>query len=366
VRRWTINGRFLSQPPTGVQRAAREIVRALDARLSAVPDLRAPLRVDLVAPPGSVLPRDLATISCRQAGPCRGHAWEQLALPALAPGGLLSLCNTGPILHQKQIVCIHDANTRILPSSYTAGFRALYRVLLPSLGRTACAITTVSQHSAQDLDRFGICPISEIAVVPNGHEHALRWTPCHSEQTRAVAGPDTVVLIGSPTPHKNTELILGLAPRLHQAGLRVAVVGANDAQVYRMKLGPAPCVDWLGRLPDEQLAALLRDSLCLVFPSLTEGFGMPPLEAMALGCPTLVSDRASLPEICGDASIILPPDEPERWFESIVALHRSPDLRAQLVAKGRVRVGRFRWENAATAYLGLMAALDGEAVPSFS
>lgn len=366
VRHWTINGRFMSQPPTGVQRSAGEIVRALDARLAEDPELRAGLRVELVAPHGAPLPQDLKAIACRQHGRIGGHAWEQCVLPALAPGGLLSLCNTGPVLHRKQIVCIHDANTHIVPASYTVGFRVLYRVLLPALGRTACAVTTVSHHSARDLDRLGICPSKEIAVVPNGHEHALRWTPSHSERTRAVAGPGTVVLIGSPAPHKNVDLVLGLAPRLHAAGLRVAVVGASDPRVYRTNLVEAAGVDWLGRLADEQLAALLRDSLCLVFPSLTEGFGMPPLEAMAVGCPTLVSDRASLPEVCGNASLVLPADDPERWFEAIVDLHRSPEMRDRLIAKGRARAARFRWSDAVAAYLGLMAVLDGEAVPSFA
>ena len=85
-----------------------------------------------------------------------GHFWEQFILPGYVRGGLLSLCNTGPLALKRQIVCIHDLNSRITPESYGLMFRAVYRVLVPALGHRAARIVTVSRFSQKTLGQFGI------------------------------------------------------------------------------------------------------------------------------------------------------------------------------------------------------------------
>jgi glycosyltransferase involved in cell wall biosynthesis len=360
MRRWTINGRFLSQPMTGVQRYGHEVVRALDLLLGSDPGLARDLRIELLVPPGAPAP-DLRAIPVRRVGALRGHLWEQAVLGRHAPGGLLSLCNTGPVRHPRHIVCIHDLNARTCPESYSPAFRALYRVLMPALGRSALAVATVSGYSAAELERHGICPADKILLAHDGHEHVRRWQPAHSEATRRVASPNTIVVIGSPARHKNSGLIVGLADRLAEAGLRVAVVGAADPRVFNGSgsgRGSASA-ELLGRVGDGELAALLRDSMCLAFPSLVEGFGLPPLEAMALGCPVVSSDRASLPEICGDAALYADPEDADAWFDRFIALRNKPALRRELAAKGRAQSSRFRWSETARRYLQAMAAVDG-------
>ncbi|MGH6762241.1 MAG: glycosyltransferase family 4 protein [Phyllobacterium sp.] len=355
-----INGRFLAQPMTGVQRYAHEIVRGLDRLVAEEHALARDLEFELLVPPEAKTSIELDRIPIRPVGSSQGHRWEQTVLPLHAQGGLLSLCNTGPVAVRKQIVCIHDVNTRAFPQSYSRSFRSLYRVLLPLLGKTARQITTVSHYSASELVRLGICGHRKLAVVPNGHEHALRWVPQHSAATRLVAGPNTIVVIGSSIPHKNIGLIVGLAGRLTDAGLKVAVVGMSDARVFSGSVPQAHNgnIHWLGRLPDDALAALLHDSMCLAFPSFVEGFGLPPLEAMALGCPVIASDRASLPEICADAALYAPPDNPDAWFDNFVRLHNAPLLRASLITRGRARLAHYRWQASAERYLEIMAQLD--------
>jgi glycosyltransferase involved in cell wall biosynthesis len=361
ARHWTINGRFLSQPTTGVQRYAREIVRSLDTLIAERALLTRGLELRLHCPPDS-LDFPLDSIECCKIGSTGGHLWEQTKLAAsLQGGGLLSLCNTGPLLSRKHIVCIHDANVWNAPHSYSLGFRASYKALLPCLGKTACNISTVSNFSLNELVRRNIVPPYRAFVAPNGHEHALMWKPEHSVATRLVASRDTVVMIGSAAPHKNAGLILGLADRLGKAGLKIAVVGMSDPRVFNTGSARADArnIHWLGRIRDSELAALLHDSLCLAFPSLTEGFGLPVVEAMALGCPVVVSDRASLPEVCGNAALYAAADSPHAWFDRFMSLRNSRTLRLQLTAKGKARALTFSWRVSALRYLEAMAATDG-------
>lgn len=167
-------------------------------------------------------------------------------------------------------------------------------------------------------------------------------------------------MIGSPAPHKNVGFILDMAGRLADAGLRIAVAGAADPRVFNgQSRAEAANIHWLGRISDGELAALLTDSLCLAFPSLTEGFGLPAVEAMAIGCPVVVSSCASLPEVCGSAALFAPPDNPGVWFDSFVKLHGSQALRLHMIGKGRARASAYRWRATALRYLEAMAAADG-------
>jgi glycosyltransferase involved in cell wall biosynthesis len=360
ARRWTINGRFLCQPTTGVQRYAREVALALDMLVAEGVPLARDLELDLCCPPGaSDLP--LSRIVRREVGRAGGHVWEQVQLPLSVDGGLLSFCNTGPLACRKQIVCIHDANVWNAPQSYSLAFRSFYKALLPCLGRTAWGVSTVSNYSLSELVGRGVVLARRAFVAPNGHEHVQRWTPGHSEATRLAATRKTIVMIGSAAPHKNVHLVLDMAGRLAENGFRIAVVGIPDSRIFRS--GPANTearnIHWLGRISDDELAALLRDSLCLAFPSLTEGFGLPALEAMAIGCPVVVSDRACLPEVCEDAALFAPPDDPEAWFDRFMQLAVSEPLRLRMTAKGRARASAYSWRTTATRYLQAMSIADG-------
>ncbi len=353
---WSINGRFVTQPFSGVQRYAHEIVRELDELVSEGHPLADNLILELLVPPHAQNLPQLKSIQIRCCGRGGGHGWEQTMLPSAVRGGLLSLCNTGPVVLSEQIICLHDVNTRVYPESYSFAFRAFYRILLPVLGRRAKLVTTVSHYSADELARYGITAKKQALVIPDGHEHAKRWQPEHSVKTRAVAGRNTVLAIGSPAPHKNIGLLLGLADEFRKAGLRLAIAGLSDSRVFQT-LSHDSCatnVAWLGKLSDNEIAAMLNDSLCLAFPSFVEGFGLPAVEAMAWGCPVVASDRASLPEICGDAALYASPTDPVAWRDQIIRLARDPALAAVLVEKGRTQVKRFSWRRSAELYLQAM------------
>jgi glycosyltransferase involved in cell wall biosynthesis len=319
-----------------------------------------------VCPPGANDDLCLKKIVVRTAGRGRGHYWEQVELPTAASGGVLSLCNVGPLAAKRHVVCIHDVNTILAPASYSRQFRMLYRWLLPAIGRRATKVATVSHFSAAQIDRFAIAPASKIEVISNGREHALRWSPQHSPVTQAAAGDGTIVVIGSPAPHKNVGMLIGLADQLASVGLKLAIVGSLDGKVFASG-NAAPIsgnIAWLGRLTDGEIAALLQDCLCLAFPSFTEGFGLPPLEAMTLGCPVVSSDRASLPEICADGALFAPPDAPDAWLARFMQLKRDKQLRADMRRRGQQAAQRYSWARSAERYLEVLAAVDGVALPA--
>ena len=359
-RGWSVNGRFLNRNATGVDRYAWEILKAMDALIREGHPLAAGLTLDILRPAGAAEASPFVNIPVRQLPSAPGHFWEQFILPGYVRGGLLSLCNTGPLALKRQIVCIHDLNSRITPESYGVMFRAVYRVLVPALGRRAAQIVTVSRFSQKTMGRFDIKPPDEITVIHDGYEHVLEWIADRSPLTRANLPRPFVLLVGSKAPHKNVTIIYSIAAELAARGIYLLIAGGEDPTVYaRQHIDPLPPnVKHLGRVNDDDLAYLYRQALCLVFPSKTEGFGLPVLEAMALGCPVISSDAASLPEVCGEAALYASPDDAAAWLAAIERIASEPTLRERLAAAGPERSRAFSWRESAKKYLELMIALD--------
>jgi glycosyltransferase involved in cell wall biosynthesis len=280
----------------------------------------------------------------------------------MAPGGLVSLTNLGPLVHGKQIVCIHDANTYLEPESYSRAFRAFYRLLLPGLGLRARQVTTVSRFSATMLQQFGVVSATKTRVFPDGHEHALRWDPTQSRfNAPGFFKRPFVFALGSRAKHKNLDALLNLSAALDTMGLDLVIAGGSASIFATQQSRSADNIVYLDYVAEHDLAALFRLALCFAFPSRTEGFGLPLLEAMVHQCPIVASDSASMPEVCGDAALYASPHDPNAWLTQIARLHKDTALRNELIANGNVRLPLFSWRKSALAYLEL--ALGG---PAFS
>jgi glycosyltransferase involved in cell wall biosynthesis len=359
-RSWSINGRFLGRHLTGVDRYALEILRAMDKLVAEGHPLTIGLALEVLCPAGHEIANPFRYIPLRSLPSASGHIWEQLVLPYYLSDGLLSLCNTGPLLVKKQILCIHDANTRLVPESYGLPFRMAYRVLEPALGRRLADIVTVSQYSQKTLVEFNIARGKKITLIPDGHEHTLDWRPDRSSFVGVGLPSPFVLLVGSKAPHKNVSIIYSIAADLAVRGIHVLVTGGRDSNVYaRERCEQAlPNIKHLGRVTDDDLAYLYRNALCLAFPSITEGFGLPALEAMALGCPVIASDAASLAEVCDDAVLYASPYDPAAWLAAICEIADQPSLRKRLARSGPERSKAFSWRKGAEKYLELMSAAD--------
>jgi glycosyltransferase involved in cell wall biosynthesis len=348
---FTINGRFLAQPVTGVQRYAREVIRAIDEQLEGRDHA-----VRLRAPHDAGDTLALRNIRFERLAPAKSHAWEQMTLPLRCRTPLLNLCNTAPLAGLNRVVCIHDANVFVAPDSYSKSFRVFYKTLQPAVARWATTVTTVSHDAAAKIARHINIPEDRIVIAPNGHEHALRWDADRSKlaETIALRRP-YILLLGSLAKHKNIRRILELADVLDELGLDIRVVGSAAAIFQSERGAVAPNLAFLGAVSDDDLAFLLKNALCLAFPSLSEGFGIPLLEAMIWNCPIVASTQSSLPEVCGDAALFADPHDGAGWVKQFVALAESKTLSDELRAKGQEQARRFSWARSAHIYLDLMS-----------
>jgi cellulose synthase/poly-beta-1,6-N-acetylglucosamine synthase-like glycosyltransferase len=222
-------------------------------------------------------------------------------------------------------------------------------------------IATVSNDSARQIAQYLPVRAADIAVLPNGHEHVLSWDPtlariAPSLVTKSCQDPKRgfVLALGSRARHKNLQLLLNAAPSFAEIGLDVIVVGGGAGIFAPASLCSAPNVHVSGYVTDHDLAYLMDRAVCLAFPSWTEGFGLPILEAMARGCAVVSSDRASMPEICGGAALMASPDDPAAWVRQVRAFVESPDLKREFAERGRERARMYSWNDTAAGYIELM------------
>ncbi len=344
------NGKFAAQTTTGVQRVARQLVLALDERLAArAGDAAPPEDWVLLLPPGSPL-LPLGRIAQRHVGrPGRPlHVWEQMALPWAARGGLLvSLAGSAPYFARRQAAMLHDAAVFDHPEAYTRAFVAWYRQLFRHLGRNAELLLTVSEFSRQRLAMHLHVPPERFTVVPNGCDHLDAVEADENVLDRhGLRGARFLLAVGSANPTKNLAALLQAYTRLPPGdGLRLVIVGGLNPRVFAgaADAGDPAGVVRTGPLDDSRLKALYAAAAALVFPSTYEGFGIPPLEAMACGCPVLAARAASIPEVCGDGVLYFEPTQSASLDAALLRVATDAAFLEQLRLAGRSRVSRFRW-----------------------
>ena len=349
-----LNGRFLRQPVTGVQRFSKEIVNAIDHLVAcgAWPDTE--ILLSRPATPGQEQP-DLPVygrLRLRQVGRTQGHVWEQTELPSAARGGvLINLANTAPLLAgRRQVVVIHDAGVFDTPESYSLRFRTLYKAVQRGLVAAGARIVTVSEFSRARISmRFGLDP-RQIAVTYEGADHILRVPADSGVLQRHGLRPRTFALVvGSRVAHKNLDALRETADMLKRRGMTIALVGGFYPGVFRRGAHAALAERHLGRVTDAELRALYEAAACLLFPSRYEGFGLPPVEAMACGCPVLAAGGGAVEEICGSDALYFTDGAGRVLIDVVERLLDENGLADDLRRRGQARAASLSWGAAARA-----------------
>lgn len=344
-----INGRFFAQPATGVQRFAEQSLREL-----------ALLRPDLavLVPRDTVVPDWLAEESVIRVGHLHGHAWEQIELPLyLARHGsplLLSLASTAPMLYRHQICTHHDITYVRYPTSFSSSFRLLYRVIVPRMLRSSRSILTVSEFSRREIaSNYGI-HADKISVVPNAADDRFRPGP-------SADGRPYLLAVSSPNEHKNFQRLLSAySSRQDALESDLLIIGKQTSSFVSQQydVEASSRVRFTGRVSDDELVRLYQGARAFVFPSLYEGFGIPPLEAQQCGIPVASSNAASLPEVLGDSAMYFDPHDESRLGDVLVKLDSDSQLRDRLRDAGYVNATRFSWARSASQILGIVEQVE--------
>ena len=296
-----INGRFLTQRITGVQRYAREIVMAVDEIVTN--GSLGEHKWCMLLPKNAVCDLPLKKIKTKECGRLHGYLWEQIELPYYTSDGfLINLCNCAPLVKKNQLLVIHDASIMAYPKAYSWKFRFWYRLMHNICGERVKKIGTVSNFSKEELHKYYNIEKDKIFITYNGVNHMNRITADDSIVDDLDLNDEKFVLaVSSKNYTKNFALVLQVAKLLPEVKF-IIVGGANTtvfADKYTEKISN---VTYTGYITDEHLVSLYRHAAVFVYPSLYEGFGIPPLEALSQGCPIIVSNCASLPEICGSCA----------------------------------------------------------------
>lgn len=346
----TINGRFLSQPATGVQRYAYQLINGWDKMLERGEIDSQRYHLEILTPKGDIPKEGFQHISIRQVGRLQGNLWEQIELPWYTRGKFLfNPGNIAPILKLNQAVTIHDASVFAVPYSYSLPFIFKYRLVYSILAKTAKLVVTVSNFSKTELIKYCRFKPQNMIVIPEGSDHILRIEPDQTVLEKFNLGKKPYILtVGSNASHKNLAVVYRAAEMIPAEALEIAVVGGDFNRWFNVSgATPNDRVKKIGYISDSELKALYQEAIALVFPSLYEGFGLPPLEAMACGCPVIVSKSSSLPEVCGDAALYFDPCQPQELVENINNVVNNPGLRSELRVKGFSQANKFHWSLAA-------------------
>ena len=343
-----INARFLCQKLSGVQRFAGEIVAALDNLIGTDPILAAAIGPIIALHPEGVLRHaQWRNIKVKQVGRTYGHIWEQGALYRASKGGLLiSLGNAGPLRHPAQIVALHDANIWEIPDAFSSSYKMLHKTMRPILARRAKRLLTVSKFSATALSKYLEIQADKFSIIPNGANHIMNvvadpWIL----QKHKLHKKGYLLSVGNQSPNKNIAKLLEAHALLGSLVPPLVIVGGSASGVEIERLPKNTRARFLGRVSDGALKALYEQASGFVFPSLYEGFGIPPLEAMQIGTPVLAAYRTALPEILQDGAMYFDPTDVDemalalRHFSSLSTVARS-----DLIARGKNIARAFTWE----------------------
>ncbi len=268
----------------------------------------------------------------------------------LSPDGFLSLRTPVPTC-----LVVHDLAFEHFPEHIRWSQRKYWRWFSPRFARRADRIVTVSSFSKQDIvSRYQI-EAAKIDIVPNAaHEEyrPLTWEEKQEVKANLTGGAEYFVFAGALHPRKNVYRLLKAFIRFkrrQRTQLKLVIVGRlawKYEEIIRLKeeMPFKEDVIWTGYQDVDALSRIMGAAYALVYPSLFEGFGIPILEAMQAGVPVIVSRSSSMPEVAGDAGLLVDPMSEEDIAEKMEQLHKDERLRADLAAKALVRAAQFNWE----------------------
>jgi glycosyltransferase involved in cell wall biosynthesis len=267
------------------------------------------------------------------------------------------------------VVTIHDLMPVQHPEWYSPGVGWAARRAMGHIAEGTGPVIADSQHIANLVSSVGGVSSTRITVIHLAVGDNFR-EPIDSSRIGAVCSgrgvePGAFLLaVGNVSTRKNLGTIVRTMAHLRDPGIRLLVAGRTHSDTARLqaeiqRLGLGERVRFAGFVADRELPALMRGAVALVHPSVDEGFGLPPLEAMAAGTPVIAACAGSIPEIVGEAALLVVPGDIGAWADAVTRVRDDPDLRARLSAAGRARAADFTWHRTAERTLAVHRAALG-------
>ena len=342
-----LNNRAATRPTiTGVERWTAEVVTRLRGL--------APDRYVVAQPPPRARRRAVA------------QSWEQLVLPAhaarLRAALVFSPANLAPVAWPRNVVVVHDAAVLREPTAYSRAYRLWHAGAGLAAARRALAVITVSEFSRRELVELGGLDGARVTVIPGGvgEQFTPEADPAPVSRRLGLERP-YVLTIATADARKNLSALAPAAAALERHGIELAWAG--DTRPYFAGVIGVAGLRRLGYVAERDLPGLYRGALAFVLPSRYEGFGLTCLEAMACGTPVVAADRAALPETCGDAALLVDPDDPAAITAAVVRAATEPGVRSALREAGLRRARRYDWRQTTQRTDELLGQLAGAQIP---
>lgn len=340
---FVVNGRFLTQKATGVHRYAFEICNKLHE-----------MGVDFhVAIPNKINSDYKFSFNTVKCGSLKTHLWEQISLPKylkrIGKPLLISFTGGGVLNYDNQIMTIHDVSHERYPEWFAKNYYRYYHYLMPRTARKSHAVLTVSEFSKSEIiNTFGLDK-DKIYIVHSN-------VPFHSKPTREEIlnyKPDTdekyIIAVSNMDPRKNFLRLAEAFSKIEDKSLKLYIIGmqtkAFNTPDLQKLIGENIVLP--GYIDDTALQKMYQNAILSVYPSLYEGFGLPPLESMTYGCPAIVSDIPALREISGDAALYVNPYDVKDMTQKINLLIKDERIRKQLQSRGLEQIKKYSWDKSA-------------------
>lgn len=359
-----INGRFLVAKRTGVQRAAYNLIKTLFEVDRDTDYVLFTGRSQLDNPEWNYPNVKIVVSNIREGENFRNHLWEQIVLPRLARKHrvdiLHSPANMAPLLYRgRSIIHIHDLCFVVNPQWYSFLFHRVYNFIIPRLAKKASRIITNSNNSRNDLLQFCDVDSEKVRLIYWAVDQIFH-EPQAALQDQIVDPHNYILYVGSLEPRKNIGTLIRAYEQLRDENpdltTKLVLIGGESPLFADTQLKVKQYQDdiiFKGFVSDQLLREYYRKALVVAYPSLYEGFGLPPLEAMASGTPVVTSNTSSLPEVVGDAALMVSPFDSCQLAETLNQVIRNQALRENLRVKGLRQVKKFNWYRVARNVLGV-------------
>ncbi|OQA89887.1 MAG: D-inositol 3-phosphate glycosyltransferase [Elusimicrobia bacterium ADurb.Bin231] len=357
------NGRYLSHPNmTGVERVAYNILKnimKIDQKNEYIVFLENKKYFKDCSKNGNTR---LIECNMLEGGTLNKYFWEQTRLGRLAYNNrcdiLFNPANTGPVFSViNSVLMLCDVSFLVNPAWFSRRFRYVYGILIPLVARKALKIITISQSSKNEIMKYLSIDQDKISVV-NPAIDTVFDTRISANSHKMLAELNInrpyILFVGSIEPRKNIAKLMQAYRSIKEKNYiphELVIVGSGHTNFADAGIELLNGIKCLGYLSDTELKTLYQNAEAFVYPSLYEGFGLPPLEAMACGCPVVTSNVSSLPEVCGDASVYVDPCSIDSIADGMYSVLSNENLRKSMIEKGLERVKMFNWDRCAAETL---------------